>query len=909
MTASDEEKEQRRLAVLAEYDILDSAPDDEFDELTQLAADICGTPIALVSLIDRDRQWFKSRVGMDDQETPLENSFCALAVANHTAYTEVADAREHPVFHDYEAVTEGGVRFYAGALLSSPEGEALGTLCVVDHEPRELTPWQQRTLQVLARQVVHQLERRRAHRVIHREAEHLQSVIDHVPLMIGQLDHEGRYVFTNKRYRRWRGLGDGPLVGKHPCDVLPEPLKTEKWKRLRRCLGGESLHVVESGLPGQVLDVSYTPHETEKGEPGVFVVGQDITGIMQAEQTLRAHEQQLSSLYDLAPVGIVVSDLDTGVFVRANPEFARITGYQVRELLDCTPRYMTPEAWWDSDDAQRRTLLDVGRYGPYEKVYRHRDGHEVPVLLSGTLISNERGQRLIWSIVQDISERKRIEAMKTEFVSTVSHELRTPLTSIIGALGLATGGALGVLPEQLQSLLELAHGNSKRLKHLINDLLDIEKLAAGQMAFDMKPESLAPLVDQAIADNTLYARKYDVRLVSESGSEPLVAEVDSHRFQQILSNLLSNAIKFSPARGQVTVTLSQQGDKGIVAVTDHGPGIPLEAQGRLFERFFQVDASNTREKGGTGLGLAISRELAERMKGSLSVKSRKGEGATFLLELPLRSADASVSSESPAAATLHRRSDDPVLVLAEHPETGRKLVSLLDESGVEAHLVSRLADARRQLATGHYRALLLDTLESRSPLSALMDGFQAPAMPVIVVNASMSEGELRVAGSLAADGWLIKPVDTGELASAVREAIGRQGGSHRARILHIEDDEDLQTVLSLVGRELASFDCVQTVAAARQALASGHYDLVILDIDLPDGYGWSLLPDIHALNPPPAVVVLSGMDTPLPAQVQVDAILTKSRISDEEFRDTLTYYLGKQQSVKEAGESGERDDA
>lgn len=638
-------QEQQRLNALAGYAILDTPEEKQFDELTQLAADLCDAPVALITLIDRDRQWFKSRVGMDATETPLDNSFCAQAVASHTLLTVVEDATEHPVFKHYEAVTDGEVRFYAGALLLSPQGVALGTLCVVDHEPRTLDHWQGHALQVLARQVVHQLELRRANRLLLLETDQLQNLIDNVPVMLAQLDEQGCYLFANHLYRQWGRLKDQPLRGRLPREVLPPLLLQEHQSRIRRCLNGQRIQVEEVQADKRIQDMVYQPLATVSGGQGVLVVGRDIT------------------------------------------------------------------------------------------------------------------------------ESRRVETIKNEFVSTVSHELRTPLTSIIGALGLATGGALGALPEQAKTMLELAHSNSQRLKHLINDLLDMDKLVAGQMQFEMALEPVAPMIERAVQDMAVYSQEYNVTLHCEPSKQALVVEVDENRFLQIMLNLLSNAVKFSPRDSTVTITAEQQGGQVRVNVRDQGQGISQEDQGQLFQRFFQADGSNTRQRGGTGLGLAISREMAERMKGQLSVSSIEGQGSCFTLALPARSSD----------------------------------------------------------------------------------GQDDEAMTVSVVD--------------------------------------QHSKGNRLLALHVEDDEDLRRVLAMVGTELAVFDGVTTLEAARQALRNNRYDLVLLDLDLPDGCGLSLLAEIESLHPAPSVVVLSGLETELPKDCHVDALLTKSRTTDDEFRQTLAGFL------------------
>lgn len=234
-----------------------------------------------------------------------------------------------------------------------------------------------------------------------------------------------------------------------------------------------------------------------------------------------------------------------------------------------------------------------------------------------------------------VAERQENVRMKNEFVSTVSHELRTPLTSIAGALELLDAGVAGNLPAKAHEMVAIAFNNSQRLVRLINDLLDMEKIEAGSMRFDVRPQPALPLIKRAIDETASFAATFDVTIdLAEAPPEVSIA-VDSDRFIQIVTNLLSNAIKFSPPGGHVTVTLVR-GDRSLrISVADLGPGIPEEFRKRLFEKFAQADSSDSRRRGGTGLGLAIVRSLVERLGGKIEVETELGRGTIFHVDLPL----------------------------------------------------------------------------------------------------------------------------------------------------------------------------------------------------------------------------------------------------------------------------------
>lgn len=278
-------------------------------------------------------------------------------------------------------------------------------------------------------------------------------------------------------------------------------------------------------------------------------------------------------------------------------------------------------------------LLNQAGSAPELQIMRQNGDMRWVDLLETRLTLAGRSMRVL--VLRDVTQRRQTEQLKNDFISTVSHELRTPLTAIHGGLGLVKSGTLGPLNDSQQQLLEIAAQNSEQLLNLINDLLDIEKLAAGKMQLLLESTLALPLLESALVRAEAVARSRQVTLQLQSTlNQPVWLLVDVQRFQQVMANLLANAIRYSPLGGVVTITAQQLGAILRVQVMDQGSGVPVEFIPRLFQRFSQADSSSARQQGGTGLGLAICKELLERMHGQIHYQPVPAGGACFYVDLP-----------------------------------------------------------------------------------------------------------------------------------------------------------------------------------------------------------------------------------------------------------------------------------
>ncbi|MEW5771324.1 MAG: CHASE domain-containing protein [Pseudomonadota bacterium] len=456
-------------------------------------------------------------------------------------------------------------------------------------------------------------------------------------------------IFANHRYAELINQEAPEVQGIDPASYYAD---AEDYADIVRRIGaGERIfdRLIELDIPGAGRKwtlASYLPIEYE-GQPAVLGWFYDITELKRAEQAIVDQASHTQAILENTVDGIITIDA-RGIVASFNKAAASIFGYAPEEVVGRNVKMLMPEPYQSEHDGYLdrymatgvARIIGIGR----EVAGRRKDGETFPMELAVSAIRHE-DRPLFIGMVRDITERKRVERMQNEFVSTVSHELRTPLTAISGALGLIAGGALGQLPGQARQMIEIAHKNSQRLTLLINDLLDMEKITAGKMHFDLRAQPLMPLVLQALEANQAYGAERRIGLAL--AGEPLDARVrvDAQRLMQVLSNLISNAIKFSREDGVVELSVARLGDTVRVTVSDHGTGIPEAFRSRIFQKFAQADASDTRQKGGTGLGLAITRELVQRMGGRIGFDSVEGEGSRFHFDLPIVEDDA----EPPAA--------------------------------------------------------------------------------------------------------------------------------------------------------------------------------------------------------------------------------------------------------------------
>ncbi len=447
-------------------------------------------------------------------------------------------------------------------------------------------------------------------------------------------------------------------------------------------------------------------------------------------RSLKASENRVRAIVDNIFDGIITIN-DRGIIQSINPATEEIFGYPASQLIARNIKMLTPEPHRSAHDGYIQNYLNTGEakiIGIGREVEGQRaDGSTFPMELEIAELW-VAGERLFLGIVRDITERKKADQAKSDFVSTVSHELRTPLTSIKGSLGLIRSGSVGQLPEKLESMLEIAYNNSDRLVLLINDILDMDKINAGKMDFQMLPMEVISLIDDAIEANKGYGEEYGVSFVRLGLEEPALVLGDKDRLMQVMSNLMSNAAKFSPEGETVELSVSRRQDLIRVAVRDKGPGVSDEFKADIFEKFSQADSSDTRQKGGTGLGLSITKAIVKRHGGTIGFDSRAGSGATFYIDLP--------QLERPPEVSPPSANDDgkPRILHVEDNEDVRRVIAALLAGTAQVITAGSIGEARDLLRRQEFDLVILDLIlpdgdgETLLPLPARPGRSRTPAI-------------------------------------------------------------------------------------------------------------------------------------------------------------------------------------
>lgn len=579
MTEDYESREHKRLDALKSYHILDTAKEKDFEDLTQLASQICGTTIALVSFVDKDRQWFKSHRGLGASQTPRSQSFCAHAIASLDEIMVVQNAKEDPRFQNNPLVTgDPNISFYAGVSLTNEDGYKLGTLCVIDPEKKVLGEEQIVSLKIIARQVMQKLELRRKVLMLEEINTNLEISEAEVHLLNEKL--KGAATDQKLLMQREKKTNTSLIATNKESKIL----RTNLDKILKDLTESEEMKAI--AIEQAELGTWYIDADTKEFRPSnrmksFFGYGKD--EIMLYDATI---EQILPEFRDII-VGAVNESIEEGLSYDIEyPIIERITSKQ-------------------------RWIRATGR------LYLE-DDPEKPQHFSGTVL--------------DITERKQNEQRKNDFIAMVSHELKTPLTSMGAFIQMLQFRAKKQNDSFATNALDRVMLQVKKMTVMINGFLDVSRLEAGKIYVDRKCFDLSELAKELEEEAAAMITSHKIVFAPV---KYILVDADKDKIGQVINNLISNAVKYSPTGSRISIACVSNVKNAVVSVKDEGMGITEHDQKKLFDRFYRVENKESATIAGFGIGLYLCSEIILRHQGHIWVESVIGKGSNFQFSLPL----------------------------------------------------------------------------------------------------------------------------------------------------------------------------------------------------------------------------------------------------------------------------------
>lgn len=669
--------EQKRLEALRSYRILDTDEEVDYDDLTEIAAAICDTPIALISFVDKDRQWFKSHYGLAVDQTDRCHSFCSHAIQNPEKLMQIEDAQFDQRFHDNPLVTGSpDIRFYAGMPLLDKDGFALGSLCVIDQKPRLLTQIQQKALRTLAQQVIDKLSLRRNNRELQiinqqltetngklRETEErlnkantelteskerLQTILDLVVEGIVITDGEGKITYTNRRNREIFKVDEKRMLTL--TNVSPEfnnrrldgsPLPPEEHPVTIALQKGVTTINSEFILSNHNLNSVYLRMNAvpirDHNEKIIGAIGSfaDITDSYFLQQKLKEREVSLRAAISSANLGTWHTDLQTKELF-ASGRMKELFGFHQDEQISYKG------VIGQIAESHREKVIAIAEASltqnePSELEYPIIGYHDKKLRwLSATFYAYTDPENphisFFAGTTADITERKMEEQRRSDFIGMVSHELRTPLTAIKAYTNLLQRIAGKNDDKMLVTTMDKVDTQVKRMEAMINGFLDVARLGEGKIRLNIARFDMASLFKISEEDSLVTINSHKVIFAP---IETTQVDADQDKIEQVLINFINNAVKYSPAGSTIEVSCITENGMAKISVKDQGMGIPIADQPFIFDRFFRVESDAMKDKNGFGIGLYICKEIIERHQGTIGVESTEGQGSVFWFSLPV----------------------------------------------------------------------------------------------------------------------------------------------------------------------------------------------------------------------------------------------------------------------------------
>ncbi|HEY9860102.1 MAG TPA: PAS domain S-box protein, partial [Candidatus Obscuribacterales bacterium] len=662
-------------------------------------------------------------------------------------------------------------------------------------------------------------KRRRLEEEVYRREQEFKALVENSPDIIARIDKELRHLYVNPAIEAVTGLSPQEFIGKTHQELGFPLEKYAEWQAaLCEVFATGYERVIEFNLPApngitRYYQARIVPEFAQDNSIiWVLAVTRDITDLKQIEAALRESEARLRRIVDSNIIGVFFGDL-SGNISEANDAFLQMIGYTRQDLLAGRILWheMTPPEYLDRSYQAAEELRERGVCVPFEKEYIRKDGSRVFILLAGAVFEGSNEEVVCY--VLDITKRKHTESerdralvleqearkqaeaanqIKDEFLAVLSHELRSPLNPILGWTKLLRTRKFD--EAATARALEIIERNASLQVKLIEDLLDISRILQGKLSLNVSPVNLVSIIEAASDTVRLAAEAKSIQI--QSNFDPAVGLVagDANRLQQVVWNLLSNAIKFTPAGGHIQIDLgledrneekkqspnpkskiqNPKSQYAEIRVSDTGIGIGAEFLPYVFEHFRQADASITRKHGGLGLGLAIVRQLVEMHGGTIQAESPgEGQGATFIVRLPLMNVQPSTNEVSEISDNLTDLNGVRVLVVDDDTDTREFIAFVLEEYGALTTAVASAGEALEALSSLKIDVLVSDIgmpeedgytlirkLRMRSP-------DEGGGIPAVAVTAYAREEDTKLALLAGFQMHISKPVDPAELASVV----------------------------------------------------------------------------------------------------------------------------------------------
>ena len=658
--------DEARLEKLYSLDLLDTQAEESFDRFTQLASDILGVPVSLITLIDANRGFLKSRSGLPEtvapeQIVPLTHSFCKYLVQTQDVLL-VEDARRDDRVIDNPAILDMNVIAYAGVPIKLSDGNILGAFCAIDSQPRQWSERDVRILKNLAASIVTEIElreeitrREEAEDTLRGSEEKFRQAAQSANDSIIVLNEHAEIVFCNDATTQIFGYTSEELIGVS-IDALTQDSsrasfqqltyglfsyanKTGAWQAIR--LMGQ--HQDGSDIP---IEVSLS-HFTNQGEEFFTLIIRDVQSQVRVENELRASEARYLQVLDAIPDFVFVKDPNLNL-VWANKALQEYYGMSLEEMIGVADADHVEAGLTDQYNEVDVLVFEEGQtqITPEEPIIRY-DGTIRQFTTSKTPIFDETGRvALLVGISRDITDSKNLERYLTEaleknqelvelksgFTSMVSHEFRTPLAVILSSTEIMMNYFERLTEERRYEKLTTIRDQVKRLTHLMDSVLVVSKGDAQGLPFKPTLHDVHALAHSIVEEIRMGYNASDVTIQYAHQGNCGHQHVDEDLFRHIFQNLLSNAVKYSRPHSEVQARINCADEHLTIVVVDEGIGIPKENQENLYQTFHRADNVGTIQ--GTGLGLAIVKRAVDTHGGTINFKSIENEGTMFVVTLP-----------------------------------------------------------------------------------------------------------------------------------------------------------------------------------------------------------------------------------------------------------------------------------